>query len=236
MQKRNHQPTLQLSLSAENRHVNFVQQKLDAETKSPAYPPAFTQSVIKMVDLLIWTGPRLRPWAPKLLFLIRKLLQFNDFVSDRSPTPAVSSETYVFLFSICCSFVSVRPQTIRVVVSLVTSRLDLEMKVEILHYNIASKFEIFGCCVVRNVLKSWNLEILKSQRMSSTWLLKSWNVEILTSWQHCKIMLQSWKLTSSQDFKILSDYTQGEKFKNQRHANNLGILSRSRTDSGGLVP
>ena len=42
MQKRNHQPTLQPSLSAENRHVNFVQKLVDAETKSPAYPPAST--------------------------------------------------------------------------------------------------------------------------------------------------------------------------------------------------
>ena len=52
---------------------------------------------MKMINFLIWTGPRLRPWAPKLVFCIRKLLQFNDFVSDRSPTPAVRSETYIFL-------------------------------------------------------------------------------------------------------------------------------------------
>ena len=54
------------------------------------------QSVIKIIDFLIGTGPRLRPWAPKLVFCMRKLLQFNDFVSDRSPTPAVRSKTYIF--------------------------------------------------------------------------------------------------------------------------------------------
>ena len=63
------------------------------------------QSVIKIIDFLIWTGPRLRPWAPKLVFCIRKLLQFNDFVSDWSLTPAVRSETYIlhslfFLFNL----------------------------------------------------------------------------------------------------------------------------------------
>ena len=59
-----------------------------------------------MIDFVIWTGPQLRPWAPKLVFFIRKLLQFNDFVSDRSPTPAVSSETYIFhsffFFNLLC--------------------------------------------------------------------------------------------------------------------------------------
>ena len=56
MQKQNHQPTLQPSLSAEtgspaypptftlggNTHVNSSRKLLDAETESPAYPAAFT--------------------------------------------------------------------------------------------------------------------------------------------------------------------------------------------------
>ena len=70
--------------------------------------------VIKIFDFLIWTGPRLRPWASKLICFIQKLLQFNDFASDPSSTPAVNSETYIlhsFLFSIYCSFVSVRSPT-----------------------------------------------------------------------------------------------------------------------------
>ena len=56
-------------------------------------------------------------------------------------------------------------------------------KISRLHY-VFSRFQawqIGGLCVVRDILKSWNLEIWKCW---SDVILKSWNLEILKSWRY----------------------------------------------------